>query len=130
MGRRSICLPNICLCGWFSMFSGGIVCGVLVEQGEDEMTNWTARTERPIERIAAPMNLALSEQSSEEERAMELSESLEDKSFLLILDDCWETIELENLGASHVCRGRGEKWKVVLSTRNDSRARTMKNYGK
>eukprot|EP01018_Ginkgo_biloba_P006575 Gb_12858 [translate_table: standard] len=75
--------------------------------------------------IAKRLNLALSEQSSEEERAMELSEALENQRFLLILDDCWEKIELENLGASHVCRGRGEKWKVVLSTRNDSLARTM-----
>eukprot|EP01018_Ginkgo_biloba_P006573 Gb_12859 [translate_table: standard] len=75
--------------------------------------------------IAKRLNLALSEQSSEEERAMELSEALDNQRFLLILDDCWEKIELEILGASHVCRGRGEKWKVVLSTRNDNVARTM-----
>eukprot|EP01018_Ginkgo_biloba_P006574 Gb_12854 [translate_table: standard] len=96
----------------------------------DGLVIWiTVSQSRPIKAlqssIAKRLNLALSEQSSKEERAMELSEALDNQRFLLVLDDCWEKIELEILGASHVCRGRGEKWKVVLSTRNDNVARTM-----
>eukprot|EP01018_Ginkgo_biloba_P006576 Gb_12853 [translate_table: standard] len=101
-----------------------------VRKAFDGLVIWiTVSQSRPIKAlqssIAKRLNLELSEESSEEERAMYLREELENKRFLLILDDVWEKIDLENLGASHVCRGRGEKWKVVLSTRNDSVARTM-----
>ncbi|KAG6729381.1 hypothetical protein I3842_01G026100, partial [Carya illinoinensis] len=74
-------------------------------------------------RIASRLHLNLEESSGADGMAIQLYQRLKEESFLLILDDVWEKIDLDKLGVPRPEEHRGSK--IILTCRSLDVCRDM-----
>ncbi|XP_077231941.1 disease resistance protein At4g27190-like [Tasmannia lanceolata] len=95
-----------------------IVIWVTVSKG------WSLRNVQ--NEIAKRLSLNLGSDESNENMRRRIYQKLKRKKFILLLDDMWEKIELDNVGIPHLNQENGSK--VVLTTRRQQVCKSMDTY--